>query len=55
MKGMRGVAVLAGVGVTAAAVAAMPDSSEVTFGENPFYYDNWCNHMASSLTYLVCI
>ena len=46
---------LAGVGVTAAAVAAMPDSSEVTFGENPFYYDNWCNHMASSLTYLVCI
>jgi hypothetical protein len=28
------------------------DSSDVIFGENPYYYDNWCNHASNSLTYL---
>jgi hypothetical protein len=58
MKGFRGA--LWGLTTAASALLLRHDgrlpaaSGAVSFGDNPYYYDHWCNHVANSLTYLVC-
>ena len=50
MRGVQGALLTLSVAVTA---LSSDDMSDVTFGENPYYYENWCNHAAGALTYLV--